>query len=63
MPIYEYLCDDCGESFEVIRSASDTEEVTCPECGGPARKKLSSFATVGSSRYGGCFTGGHWGGG
>ena len=32
MPLYEYVCDECNTQFEVLRSASDTEEVTCPEC-------------------------------
>jgi putative FmdB family regulatory protein len=57
MPLYEYICDDCDETFEVIRSVADTDEVTCPECGRPARKKLSWFAT-GTSSAGGCGTGG-----
>ena len=31
MPIYEYVCDDCGHAFEVlIRS---TEQPVCPSCG------------------------------
>jgi putative FmdB family regulatory protein len=33
MPIFEYLCDDCGARFEklVLRPASD--QVLCPSCG------------------------------
>ncbi len=57
MPLYEYVCDDCSTQFEVLRSASDTEEVTCPECDAPARKILSLFAT-GTVGAGGCATGG-----
>ena len=31
MPIYEYICDDCGHEFEVlIRGA---EQPVCPSCG------------------------------
>jgi putative FmdB family regulatory protein len=32
MPIFEYLCDDCGEKFEkLVRRAEET--VLCPQCG------------------------------
>jgi putative FmdB family regulatory protein len=32
MPIYEYLCDDCGSKFEKLLRRSD-EKVLCPQCG------------------------------
>ena len=47
MPLYEYKCDDCGEEFEVIRSASDTDPEPCPACGKPAEKQFSVFARGG----------------
>jgi len=32
MPIFEYLCDDCGTKFEkLVRRADDS--VACPRCG------------------------------
>ena len=32
MLIFEYLCDDCGTSFEkLVRRAGD--QVLCPQCG------------------------------
>jgi len=32
MPIFEYLCDDCGTKFEkLVRRADD--QVLCPGCG------------------------------
>jgi putative FmdB family regulatory protein len=32
MPIFEYLCDDCGTKFEkLVRRADD--QVLCPQCG------------------------------
>jgi putative FmdB family regulatory protein len=45
VPIFEYACEDCGNSFEVlVRSDS---RVACPSCGSEnARKKLSLFASV-----------------
>jgi putative FmdB family regulatory protein len=31
MPIYEYLCDDCGSKFEkLVRSSQASAEVECP---------------------------------
>jgi putative FmdB family regulatory protein len=46
MPIYEYLCDDCGTQFEklVLRS-SQKGEVECPSCGEThVTAQLSTFA-------------------
>ncbi|MCU0664222.1 MAG: zinc ribbon domain-containing protein [Myxococcota bacterium] len=44
MPLYEYVCEQCAEEFEVVRRASDTEPVRCPKCAGDTRKLLSGFA-------------------
>ena len=48
MPIYEYLCDTCGNKFEklVRRSADgDALEAGCPSCAGKSRKQdYSTFA-------------------
>ncbi len=44
MPIYEYLCDDCGERYEQIVMSKRTV-VACPKC--ESKKKtvqLSVFA-------------------
>ena len=40
MPIYEYVCRDCGHPFEwLVRSG---EKPTCPSCGrGKLAKQLS----------------------
>ena len=32
MPIYEYVCRDCGFEFEKIRSYSDETMPACPSC-------------------------------
>lgn len=32
MPIYEYICNDCGFEFEKIRSFSDSTTPICPSC-------------------------------
>jgi putative FmdB family regulatory protein len=46
MPIYEYLCDDCGTQFEkLLRSSQNTADVACPSCGEPhVTQRLSTFA-------------------
>ena len=40
MPIYEYQCDDCGASFEVMQKMSEDPLTECEKCGGPLRKVL-----------------------
>ncbi len=46
MPIYEYLCAGCSETFEELVSASTAESVQCPGCGSTTvTKLLSPFAT------------------
>src|SRR5712691_9266805 len=44
MPLYEYECDACGHRFEKIQKCSDPREDTCPKCGGPVHKLMSSPA-------------------
>jgi len=44
MPLYEYECDACGHRFEKIQKFSDPLEDTCPTCGGPVHKLMSSPA-------------------
>ncbi len=44
MPIYEYICDDCGEHYERIVMNGKTK-VTCPKCtSGKHTIQLSVFA-------------------
>ena len=44
MPLYEYQCESCGRRFEKIRKFSDPPVDTCPTCGGPVHKLVSSPA-------------------
>ena len=44
MPIYEYRCDDCGTSFEVLQRMSDDPLETCETCGGRLQKVLHPVA-------------------
>lgn len=47
MPLYEFECGDCGESFEeLVRSSSAIDKVLCPTCQSQQiHKKVSSFAS------------------
>jgi putative FmdB family regulatory protein len=33
MPIFEYLCDDCGAKFEQLVRNGARNDVPCPSCG------------------------------
>lgn len=55
MPIYEYLCNDCGNEFEKLMGFSDpkADSPECPGCQSEnTRKRLSTVASFsrGSSR-------------
>lgn len=44
MPIYEYLCTDCGKRSEILILAQE-REVRCPNCQGSSLTRLmSAFA-------------------
>jgi putative FmdB family regulatory protein len=45
MPIYEYICKDCKNEFEVIRPMSQADApMACAKCGGEdIKRKLSRF--------------------
>jgi putative FmdB family regulatory protein len=40
MPLYEYSCEDCGESCELLVRTSDRP--ACPQCGSPRLAKQLS---------------------
>jgi putative FmdB family regulatory protein len=44
MPLYEYECESCGVTFEVIQKFSDNSVDTCRTCGGKVRRLLSAPA-------------------
>ncbi|HEY0916717.1 MAG TPA: zinc ribbon domain-containing protein [Solimonas sp.] len=44
MPIYEYVCQDCGVETEIMQRISDAPETDCPSCGKAALTKVVSAA-------------------
>jgi len=46
MPIFEYLCKDCGASSEYLVMGSKSEAIACKECGSAQVEKVLSASTV-----------------
>jgi putative FmdB family regulatory protein len=45
MPIFEFICTECGENFETV--VLDGEAIKCPNCGNKnIIKQLSNFAIM-----------------
>jgi len=44
MPIYEYQCQQCGATHEVLQKISDDPLTICPSCNANALKKMVSAA-------------------
>lgn len=42
-PIFDYLCKECGHTFEKIVLKTDSK-VVCPECGSDNAEKLLAAA-------------------
>jgi len=53
VPIYEYKCEGCGETFEVIQKFSADPLTAHEKCGGPVHRLLSApaFQFKGSGWY------------
>ena len=53
MPIYEYVCEKCGDQTEVMRKVSDPPLKRCKKCRGKLEKLISrtAFQLKGSGWY------------
>ena len=54
MPIYEYICSECGHELEALQKMSEAPLSECPACARPALKKRISaagFRLTGSGWY------------
>ncbi len=49
MPIYEYICQDCGTERELIQKRNDTAPA-CTECGDKPMVRVLSAHRVGASK-------------
>ncbi len=61
MPIYEYLCKDCGVRFEILRSIKDADSPAhCKSCQSDQTRRTLSvfFAQSGSQIVAGGSSGG-----
>lgn len=48
MPLYEYACEDCGETFEELVSLRDRHNKrVCPNCGSEQVQRLVSTFAMG----------------
>ncbi len=46
MPIYEFVCEDCGTEFEeLLRKRDEASQVKCKECGSQRVKRLMSVVS------------------
>jgi putative FmdB family regulatory protein len=46
MPIFEFVCKDCGQPFEDLIFGTDIKGVVCPVCGSDqVQKQMSTFAS------------------
>ena len=47
MPLYEYVCSQCGCRFELLRPVSRSSEgAPCPGCQHEAERVLSRFSSL-----------------
>ncbi len=53
MPIYEYNCQECRQTFEEWQKGFEEREIPCPVCGGKSTRLISnsSFILKGSGWY------------
>ncbi|MBL0176425.1 MAG: zinc ribbon domain-containing protein [Ignavibacteria bacterium] len=55
MPVFEYVCSDCGTPYEILHKTAENKAlVECPSCQSKAHaKKFSTFAASvsGSGAY------------
>ena len=53
MPIYEYQCQKCGDTLEMIHPASESKRPRCDECCTVMKKLISpsAFILKGSGWY------------
>jgi putative FmdB family regulatory protein len=52
MPIYDYRCDDCGTTYDVLHKVREVvEDVSCPSCGSQRHTRLISAPAIGTKGH------------
>lgn len=53
MPLYEYYCKKCQNTFEVMQKLSEGGKAKCPQCKTSAKKQISAagFQLKGTGWY------------
>lgn len=46
MPTYEYECEKCGKHFEKFQKMTDDPLKSCPQCGGPVHRLISTGSGI-----------------
>ena len=46
MPTYSYICESCGNQFDLFQKMSDPPVDRCPKCGGRVRRKIGAGAGI-----------------
>jgi putative FmdB family regulatory protein len=46
MPTYEYLCDKCKKSFDLLQSIKADPIKKCPECGGKVHRLIGGGSGI-----------------
>ena len=50
MPLYEYLCDDCGDVTETLRSMATADDaIACEHCGSKKTHRTHSVFAAAST--------------
>jgi putative FmdB family regulatory protein len=69
MPTYDYLCSECGKTYDVFHKVREVEQdIVCPSCQSTRHQRLLSAPSVSMagrtpSEIPSCTTGGCCGGG
>ena len=42
MPTYDYICNDCGHTFEEFQSITAKSLSVCPQCGGKIKRLIGA---------------------
>jgi len=53
MPVYDYVCNDCHKSFELVLTLSehDKDKIVCPKCGSKnVAQEMAEFFAVTSKK-------------